>query len=60
MFGGLNMNYKYKSTPSIIKLSGETGKEIFNAIIKDKSKGFDAKKASKMAHKELRKQGFYM
>lgn len=60
MLGGKVMSYRYAHTSSIVKLSGETGKKIFGSIVSGKTVKFDAKKASKTAHKNLRKQGFYM
>ena len=60
MIGGKFMSYKYKHPSSIVKLSGEEGRKIFYTILKKNTVKFDAKKASKQAHKELRKQGFYM
>ena len=60
MLGGQIMSYKYSHTPSIVRLSGENGKKIFDSILKSEPGSFNAKKASRKAHKELRKQGFYM
>ena len=60
MLGGKAMKYNYVCTPSVIHFSGETGKNIFKSILCDKTEKFDVKKASKKAHKNLRKQGFYM
>jgi len=44
----------------LVVLSGENGKRIYKSILCDKTPKFDAKKASKEAHKNLRKQGFLM
>ena len=60
MLGGQSMGYRHAHSSSIIRLSGEDGKKIFSSILKSKSGNFDSKKASRKAHKELRKQGFYM
>lgn len=56
-----------KITPDTIRivnrarrLSGEGGKKLFYSIFKSKSGNFNAKKASRKAHKKLREQGFYM
>lgn len=60
MLGGQILGYRHAYSSSIIRLSGEDGKKVFSSILKSKSGNFNAKKASKKAHKELRKQGFYM
>lgn len=54
------MGYRYANSSSIIRLSGEDGKKLFGSILKSKPGNFNAKKASRKAHKKLRKQGFYM
>ena len=54
------MGYKHAYTSSLVRLSGEEGKKVFCSILKAESGKFDAKKASRKARKELRKQGFYM
>ena len=59
MIGGKFMSYRYERPSAIIRLSGEEGRKIFCTIL-EKTTKFDVKKASKKAHKELRKQGFYM
>lgn len=45
---------------TLVILSGEQGKKTFDFIRSSMPGTFNAKEASKQAHKLLRKQGFYM
>lgn len=60
MLGGLVMSYKHIKTPAIVRLSGETGRKVFESAIKGRNIKFNPKAASRKAHKELRRQGFFM
>lgn len=60
MSGGAGMSDLKRPQHSYVKLSGEEGKKTFYKILNSKPDQYDAKAASKKAHKFLRKQGFYM
>lgn len=58
MIGGLLMSYKATKPTSVIHITGESGEKLMEALQKKRGT-FNPKKATKLARKELRKEGFY-